>query len=96
MQITPPATSALPLSRTEAVAIRRAATELEASFFSEMLKPMGTDRPPDSFGGGAGEDQFSSFLRSEEARAMARHGGIGLAERLFPVIAGRGGAQNDI
>ncbi len=63
--------------------MRRAAEELEANFLAEMLKPMGAGAARDSFGGGIGEEQFSSFLRQEESRAMVRSGGIGLAESIF-------------
>ena len=54
-----------------------------------MLKFAGTDKPPASFGGGIGEEQFGSFLRQAEADAMVRHGGIGLAEKLFEALKER-------
>ncbi len=60
-----------------------AAQELEATFLSEMLKSAGLGKVPDAFGGGSGEDQFASFMRAEQARAMAHAGGIGLAESLY-------------
>lgn len=63
-----------------------AAHELEATFLAEMLKSAGLGETPESFGGGAGEDQFASFLRLEQARAMVGAGGIGLAERLFEAM----------
>ncbi len=59
-----------------------AARELEASFLAEMLKAAGLGRTRQSFGGGAGEDAFSSFLVTEQARALVQAGGIGLAERI--------------
>lgn len=71
------------------VRLREVAVELEATFLSEMLKSAGLGEPPDSFGGGAGEDQFASFLRLEQARAMARTGGIGLSETLFHALKER-------
>ena len=46
---------------------------------------------PDEFGGGAGEDQFGSFLRFEQARQMAAAGGIGLAETIFDALRERAG-----
>ena len=64
-------------------AMRSAAEELEANFLAEMLKPMGAGAARNSFGGGIGEEQFSSFLLQEESRAMVRSGGIGLAENIF-------------
>ncbi|MBE1285493.1 MAG: flagellar biosynthesis protein FlgJ [Rhodobacteraceae bacterium] len=63
--------------------LREAAIELEASFLAEMLKSAGLGKARTSFGGGAGEDQFGSFLVTEQARQMARSGGIGLAEALY-------------
>ncbi|MFW2545326.1 rod-binding protein [Primorskyibacter sp. 2E107] len=60
-----------------------AAQELEASFLAEMLRSAGVGKTPEAFGGGAGEDQFSSFLVQEQARAMAAQGGIGLADALY-------------
>ncbi len=70
-------------------ALRTAARELEANFLAEMLKASGASKANRSFGGGEGEDQFSSFLRLEQARAMARAGGIGLAESLFEALKER-------
>ncbi|MCK8463350.1 rod-binding protein [Aliiroseovarius sp. S1339] len=62
------------------------ARKLEASFLSEMLKSAGVGKTPDSFGGGAGEDQFSSFLRQAQADEMVKAGGIGLAQSLFEAL----------
>ncbi|MFC4668010.1 rod-binding protein [Seohaeicola nanhaiensis] len=66
--------------------MRAAAVELEASFLAEMLKSAGLGQTRDAFGGGAGEDQFGSFLIREQARLIARVGGIGLAETLFNAL----------
>ncbi|WP_367647301.1 rod-binding protein [Ruegeria arenilitoris] len=63
--------------------LKAAAVELEATFLAEMLKAAGLDKARQAFGGGAGEDQFSSFLLQEQARQLARSGGIGLSETLF-------------
>lgn len=71
-------------------ALREAALKIEAGFLSEMLKAAGFGEARDGFGGGIGEEQFASFLREEQAMAMARTGGIGLAESLFEALKGRG------
>ncbi|SMO68578.1 rod-binding protein [Ruegeria faecimaris] len=63
--------------------LKDAAVELEAAFLSEMLKSAGLGESRDSFGGGAGEDQFSSFLVQQQALQLARSGGVGLSEILF-------------
>ena len=73
--------------------LREAARDLEAAFLAEMLRHSGFGATRESFGGGAGEDQFASFLRVEHARALADRGGIGLAESLFRALAAREGAD---
>jgi len=65
------------------------AKELEAGFLAEMLKSAGLGKTSESFGGGAGEDQFSSFLVQEQARAMVDAGGIGLSEAFFNALKER-------
>jgi Rod binding domain-containing protein len=69
--------------------LRDVAQSLEAAFLSEMLKSAGIGKTPEGFGGGAGEDQFASFLRDEQAMQMTKAGGIGLAESLFESMIGR-------
>lgn len=63
-----------------------AAKDLEATFLAEMLKSAGFGASRTSFGGGIGEDQFSSFLREEQAREMVEAGGIGMAQALFEAM----------
>ena len=69
--------------------LRRRAEELEAAFLAEMLGHAGLGAPAGAFTGGTGEEQFASFLRQEQARAIARAGGIGLAESLFRALLAR-------
>ena len=64
----------------------RQAQELEAAFLAEMLGYAGVGAASDSFSGGVGEEQFSSFLRQEQARKMVERGGIGLAQQLFEAM----------
>ncbi|MCO4847052.1 MAG: rod-binding protein [Yoonia sp.] len=66
--------------------MREAAENLEATFLSEMLKSAGLGASRSTFGGGIGEDQFSSFLREAQAKDMVKSGGIGLAEALFEAM----------
>lgn len=65
----------------------QAAVGLEGAFLSEMLKSSGLHES------GAGSDgagaSFQSFLRQEQAAAMAEAGGIGLAESLFLAMVER-------
>lgn len=75
----------MPLSQTARndQALREAANKMEASFLAEMLKSAGLGKSSSEFGGGAGEDQFASFLVQEQAMMMVKAGGIGLSEALF-------------
>ncbi|MGO4906729.1 rod-binding protein [Pseudorhodobacter sp. W20_MBD10_FR17] len=74
------------------------AAELETAFLAEMLGYAGLGAPIESFGGGIGEEQFSSFLRQEQAKAMVEAGGIGLTEVLFRAMSNgvvKGGYINE-
>lgn len=66
--------------------IWEAATKLEASFLSEMLKSTGLGEVSEEFGGGIGEEQFASFMRDAQAKEMVRAGGLGLAETFFHAL----------
>lgn len=78
--------------RAERIAVlRETAKAFEASFLAEMLKNTGLGKSRESFGGGAGEDAFSSLLVSEQAKLMADSGGVGLAEHIFNSLAAREG-----
>ena len=62
--------------------LSRMADRLETAFLAEMLKiamPEGRSGP---FGGGVGEEQFSSFLTEQHAAAMATRLDLGLVTRL--------------
>lgn len=63
--------------------IRDVAEKLEATFISEMLKSVDIGATPTSFGGGVGEDQFSSLLRDLQAAEIAKSGGFGLADQFY-------------
>ncbi|MBM1632803.1 rod-binding protein [Sulfitobacter mediterraneus] len=72
--------------------LRAAAHDLETTFLAEMLKSAGLGQTRGAFGGGAGEDQFASFLLREQAAAMVRSGGIGLSETIFESLKERNDA----
>jgi peptidoglycan hydrolase FlgJ len=76
-----------PLALNKDTALRAKSQELEAAFLAEMLSHAGLGAARDSFGGGIGEEQFASFLRSEQAKAFVSQGGVGLAEHFFRAIA---------
>jgi len=87
--VAPAAPLIQPTPSARETALRDAAKELEASFLAEMLKSAGLGKTSESFGGGAGEDQFSAFLVQEQARAMVDAGGIGLSEAFFNALKER-------
>ncbi|GAA3859037.1 rod-binding protein [Celeribacter arenosi] len=78
-----------PAAPTRDEALMDAARKLEATFLAEMLKTAGIGKTPEGFGGGSGEDQFSSFLVEAQAEKMVEAGGIGLARQLFEYMKDR-------
>jgi len=78
-----------PAIRPQDQALWDVAQKMEASFLAEMLKSAGLGSARDSFGGGEGEEQFSSFLRNAQADIMVKSGGIGLAQSLFESLKER-------
>lgn len=87
--IAPPA---LPAQLASDSALRDAAHRLESTFLAEMLKSAGLDAMGGAFGGGIGEDQFTSFLREAQAKEMVEAGGIGLAESIYNALRKRADA----
>lgn len=79
----------MPAAPSRDQALRDVAQQLEASFLAEMLQSAGLGKSSSEFGGGAGEDQFASFLVQEQALAMVKAGGIGLAESIFESLKER-------
>jgi Rod binding domain-containing protein len=74
----PPATLPVVTAR-----MRETAEQFEASFLSQMLKPMfeglSTEAP---FGGGEAEGTWRGFLVDAMAKQAVRGGGIGLADQV--------------
>ncbi len=83
------------LSPDRSAQLMKKAQELETSFLSEMLSYTGLDDQQGAFDGGVGEDQFASFLREAQAKAMVDHGGIGLSQTIFNALARREAAGGD-
>ena len=86
-------TPQLPTHLAKDDALWDAAKKLEATFLSEMLKSAGLGASDGAFGGGIGEEQFTSFLRDSQASAMVEAGGIGLAESIYHAMRARADAQ---
>lgn len=60
----------------------KVAKDFEAMFLQQMLQPMfaGLKGSAGPFGGGHGEDAFSSMMVDEYGKIIANRGGIGVAE----------------
>ena len=74
---------AISVTPTRLEQMRETARDLEAAFLAEMLKDVGLGGVKGAFGGGAGEDQFASLMREQQAARMVEAGGIGLAEQIL-------------
>lgn len=69
------------LSARDADAMRRTAEDFEAFFLSQMFEHMFSGIEPDAlFGGGQGEAVFRSVMFQEYGKAVARQGGVGIAD----------------
>lgn len=66
---------------------REAAESFEAVFLSQVLNTMFSGiQAGGPFGGGAGSEIYRSMLNEEYAAAIARQGGIGIADRVYNEI----------
>ncbi|MCJ9430333.1 rod-binding protein [Kordiimonas marina] len=64
-----------------------AAEQFEAVFLSQMLSPMFETVKTDSMmGGGNGEDVFRSMMVQQMGKAIAKKGGIGIADQVYREI----------
>jgi Rod binding domain-containing protein len=71
-------------SGTDARRMRETAERFEASFLSQMMKPMFEGLSTDGlFGGGEAEATWRTFLIDEMANKTVRAGGIGLADTVM-------------
>ena len=75
-----------------AQALHKTAQDFEAAVLAELLRAAGAGQARAAFGGGIGEDQFSSFLLDAQAARMAASGGIGLAEIVLRGLLAQDGA----
>ena len=64
--------------------MHRQAVEFEAVYLAQMLKPMfeGLEAAA-PFGGGFGEDVWRSMQLQEFGKAIAKDGGVGLADAVY-------------
>lgn len=64
--------------------IKETAQQFEAVFLSEMLRPMFANiEASEPFGGGSGEKIYRDMQVDEYGKAIARAGGIGLADNVM-------------
>lgn len=64
--------------------IEETAKAFEATFISQMLKPMFEGLSTDGlFGGGQGEETWRSFMLDEIAKTTVKAGGIGLSSTVM-------------
>ena len=66
--------------------LRKVAKEFESVFLTEMLKHTGVGKTRESFGGGVGEEGFSSLLTQEYASMIADSGSFGLADQIYSAL----------
>ena len=61
--------------------IKKTAEEFEAFYLAQALQPMFAGvSPSEPFNGGPGEDMWRSMQVQEYGKALARNGGVGLAD----------------
>jgi len=64
--------------------MRKAATDFEAFFLTQVMEYMFADIPTDGmFDGGFGEGMYRSFMLQEYGKVLAGRGGIGLADAVM-------------
>ncbi|MBX3476508.1 MAG: rod-binding protein [Brevundimonas sp.] len=84
LSVSPDLLAAAPQRPQVNARMRETAEAFEASFLSQMLKPMfeglSTDGP---FGGGQAENTWRSFMIDAMAKQTVRAGGIGLADQVM-------------
>lgn len=67
--------------KPDMAAAKRAGQDFEAVLIGQMLEPMWAGIKTDgAFGGGTGEEVFRSLMIQEVGRAIAKQGGIGIAD----------------
>jgi Rod binding domain-containing protein len=61
--------------------IKKTAEEFEAFYLAQALEPMFAGvEPAEPFSGGPGEDMWRSMQVQEYGKALAKNGGVGLAD----------------
>ncbi|NQV47706.1 MAG: rod-binding protein [Rhodospirillaceae bacterium] len=72
-----------PTKSTSITSIRKVAQDFEAFFLGQMLQPMFANLDVEEpFGGGSSEQMWRSLQVDEYGKAVAKNGGIGIADNL--------------
>jgi len=85
------------VSLADQMRARKQAEELEGVFLNTLTKEMFSSIKTDSasFGGGFGEETWRSMQSEELANAMAKGGGLGIADQMYgDILAMQEAAQN--
>ncbi len=83
LTVSPQTQPLAPASPAVTARMRETADAFEASFLSQMLKPMFEGIKTDGmFGGGEAEGQWRSFMIDAMAKQTVKAGGIGLADQV--------------
>lgn len=70
--------------------LQKTAREFEAMYLGQMLKPMFENLTAEApFGGGLAEEFWRSFEVEEFSKALARAGGVGIAQSVYRQLEGR-------
>jgi flagellar protein FlgJ len=82
-----PPPSGLPAGGTSADRLRRACQDFESLFIYKLLEQMRATVPQEGYIHSGQEDVYSAVCDQQVAVALARSGGIGLAELLYRQLA---------
>jgi Rod binding domain-containing protein len=85
------------LSPAQIAKVRQSAQSFEAMALGQLLQPMfnTVDTSKGMFGGGVGEATWKPMMVDEMAKAMARTGGVGIADAVFKEMIRMEAAKND-
>jgi flagellar protein FlgJ len=90
----PTASPAPAMSRAEERRLRESAREIEAVFVQQLLKTMRQASPGGPLSG-TGQRVYQDMMDQELGRAIAKGGGLGLADMLVRDILRRQGAEKN-
>lgn len=77
--------------------LRKQAQDFEAVFIGEMLRPMFENiQAEEPFGGGQSEQMWRDMQVDEYGKALARQGGIGLADAVLDQLIRMQESQNHV